>query len=264
MKKRGAKPLFFCPIFREIVVRALYLRLSRRLGYARHIDSKYKIANGVYEMTKTLFFDFDGTIADSERGIVDGIKYMIKDMGLTPLAPNQYRDWIGPSLSYSMHKYFPGVDVKKGIASYQEYYTDKGIFELSLYDGIVDTLQNLRAQDYKIAVASSKPEVMIERIVDHLKLRSLFDGAYGASADERTRVSKTDVLRYAMQNMDAEQGSSIMIGDRFTDIEGGKNNDVKTLGVTYGFGDAHELKKAGADIIVDAPVAIDAAAAKLF
>jgi phosphoglycolate phosphatase len=163
-----------------------------------------------------------------------------------------------------MHKYFPGVDVKKGIASYQEYYTDKGIFELSLYDGIVDTLQNLRAQDYKIAVASSKPEVMIERIVDHLKLRSLFDGAYGASADERTRVSKTDVLRYAMQNMDAEQGSSIMIGDRFTDIEGGKNNDVKTLGVTYGFGDAHELKKAGADIIVDAPVAIDAAAAKLF
>lgn len=215
-------------------------------------------------MTKTLFFDFDGTIADSERGIVDGIKYMINDMHLTPLAPNQYRDWIGPSLSYSMHKYFPGADVKRGIASYQEYYTDKGIFELSLYDGIVETLQKLREQDYKIAVASSKPEVMIERIVDHLALRSLFDGAYGASTDERTRVSKTDVLRYAMQNMNADQGSSVMIGDRFTDIEGGKNNAVKTLGVTYGFGDAAELKKAGADIIVGKPVEIDGAALKLF
>lgn len=207
-------------------------------------------------MDKTLFFDFDGTIADSEQGIVNAIKYMINAMHLAPLTADQYRDWIGPSLEFSMHKYFPGMDVMKGIKTYQEYYVDKGIFELDIYDGIVDTLTDLRTRGYKVAVASSKPEHMIERIVDRTKLRPLFDGAFGASADEKTRNSKTAVLSYAIEEMQAQQAASLMIGDRFTDIEGGQNNAVKTLGVTYGFGDHAELEKAGADMIVTAPRAI--------
>ncbi|WP_155286437.1 HAD hydrolase-like protein [Lacticaseibacillus zhaodongensis] len=204
-------------------------------------------------MAKTLFFDFDGTIADSEEGITNGIKYMIKEMGLHPLQPAQYRDWVGPSLSYSMHKYFPGMDVTRGIKSYQDYYNQQGIFELKLYPGVTRDLQQLKRDGYKLAVASSKPEHMIQRIVKHLDLTDLFAGEFGASPDERTRVTKTDVLAYALQETGANKAESVMIGDRFTDMEGGRNNAVKTLGVTYGFGDRAELQKAGASLIVDTP-----------
>lgn len=218
-------------------------------------------------MHNTLFFDFDGTIADSEQGIVNGIKYMIERLGVNELTPAQYRDWIGPSLAYSINKYFPKIDepgVRHAIHLYQEYYTDKGIFELDLYKGVPETLAQLQGQGYTLAVASSKPELMIERIIDHFDMRQLFTGGlYGASMDERTRVTKTDVLAYAIQETGADKARSLMIGDRFTDIEGGRNNRVQTLGVTYGFGDRSELQQAGASRIIDVPVELGSAAKEI-
>lgn len=214
-------------------------------------------------MAKTLFFDFDGTIADSEVGITNGIKYMIHELGLEPLAASQYRDWVGPSLAYSMHKYFPGMDVARGIKSYQDYYNKQGIFELKLYPGVAQDLRALRQQGYQVALASSKPENMIKRITKHFDITDLFDGEFGASPDERTRVTKTDVLAYAMRQTGANKSESVMIGDRFTDIQGGANNAVKTLGVTYGFGDRAELQKAGANLIVDSPDEVAAAVGEL-
>lgn len=214
-------------------------------------------------MNKTLFFDFDGTIADSEKGIVNGIKYMIDDMHLAPLAPSAYRDWIGPSLTFSMQKYYPGMDYQRGIESYREYYLTKGMYELQVYDGVTDMLQQLKDDGYQLALASAKPEKQLLRIVDKQHLRSLFNGAYGASNDEKTRISKTDILAYAIASMHAHEDSSVMIGDRFTDMEGGRNNQVHTLGVTYGFGDAAELEKAGADMVVNAPAEIVTASHQL-
>ncbi|KRM54330.1 HAD hydrolase-like protein [Lacticaseibacillus sharpeae] len=217
-------------------------------------------------MSKTLFFDFDGTIADSEQGIVNGIKYMINKVGVSELTDAQYRDWIGPSLAYSINKYFPELDergVRHAIHMYQEYYNAQGIYELKVYSGVPETLAQLQAAGYQLAVASSKPEHMIERIAAHFELGDLFSGLYGASKDERTRVTKTDVLAYALQEMHADKPESLMIGDRFTDIEGGRNNAIKTLGVTYGFGDLAELRKAGASEIINTPAELSGAAKRI-
>ncbi len=217
-------------------------------------------------MSKTLFFDFDGTIADSEQGIVNGIKYMIDRLGLNELAPNEYRDWIGPSLGYSINKYFPevtGTGVQHAIKTYQEYYEAQGIFELQLYKDMPEVLAQLQDNGYQLAVASSKPELMIERIIDHFEMRELFTGLYGASMDETTRVTKADVLAYAIEQTGADKPHSLMIGDRFTDIQGGRQNHVQTLGVTYGFGDMAELTEAGASRIIAMPGEVSGAASLL-
>ncbi|WP_225353564.1 HAD hydrolase-like protein [Lacticaseibacillus thailandensis] len=215
---------------------------------------------------KTIFFDFDGTIADSERGIVDSIKYMVRQRRLKPLTDAQYRTWIGPSLTYSINQFYPELDaagVDRAIESYRVYYEARGIFEADLYRGITDSLQALRADGFHTAVASSKPEAMVVRLVDHFDLGPLFDGVYGASMDEHTRVKKADVLAYAMRNQHALQDHSVMIGDRFTDIKGGQANGVKTLGVTYGFGDRQELVDAGANKVVDHPTQLVAGSSAL-
>ncbi|WP_127849506.1 HAD-IA family hydrolase [Lacticaseibacillus hulanensis] len=217
-------------------------------------------------MSKTLFFDFDGTIADSEQGIVNGIKYMINNLGVKELTAAEYRDWIGPSLAYSINKYFPQFDekgVRHAIHLYQDYYNAQGIFELQLYKDVPETLAKLQDEGYQMAVASSKPEHMIKRIVEHFGMNDLFTGLYGASEDEKTRVSKTDVLAYAIKQTHADKNQSLMIGDRFTDIEGGRNNKVATLGVTYGFGDLAELRKAGAARIINKPTELDSAAQEI-
>ncbi|MCI1687691.1 HAD hydrolase-like protein [Schleiferilactobacillus harbinensis] len=203
-----------------------------------------------------LFFDFDGTIANSEQGIVAGIKYFVKKMQLTPLTNDQYRLFIGPTLSASMHQFYPTLDntaVKQAIDLYQEYYADQGIFEMQIYPGVIPVLQQLHAAGFTMNVASTKPEAMIDRIVQHFDLNPYFSGLYGATMDESIRSSKTDVLAYALKEADAAASNSIMIGDRNTDMIGGRANGVPTIGVLYGFGDRSELSAAGADVIVSQP-----------
>ncbi|WP_179394396.1 HAD hydrolase-like protein [Lacticaseibacillus absianus] len=205
---------------------------------------------------KHLFFDFDGTIANSERGIVGGIKYMLKAMQLPPLDDATYRKFIGPSLTASLNRYYPTLTpaaVAETITHYQTYYLDQGIYELALYPGIEQTLAQLQEAGYQLNIASAKPEVMIDKIAAHFDLGHYFAGMYGATMDERIRSSKTAVLAYALDQAQAPLASSLMIGDRDTDMQGGVNNQVKTLGVLYGFGDAAELNGAGAMGLVETP-----------
>lgn len=208
---------------------------------------------------KHLFFDFDGTIADSEVGILNGIRYMIDKMGLTPLDDATYRTFIGPSLSASLNKYYPELtqdQVNQTIGYYQEIYTKTGIFELELYPGIVDALAEMKAAGYQLHVASAKPEVMIERIVAHFNLGQYFTGLYGATLDEGIRSTKTQVLAYAIEQSQADPTQSVMIGDRDNDMLGGAANHLPTVGVLYGFGSEGELTESGAKALAKTPAEI--------
>lgn len=89
-----------------------------------------------------------------------------------------------------------------------------------------------------------------------MNLDDYFSGLYGASDDETTRNTKKAILAYGMKDAQASSANSLMIGDRMTDMEGGVQNGVHTLGVTYGFGDNQELADYGADYIVDSVTSI--------
>lgn len=213
-----------------------------------------------------LFFDFDGTVADSEVGIVAGLKYMVQDRGLRPLDNSAYTQFIGPALIDMLPKVWPELDdieVKRAIDAFHHYYEEEGLYQVELYPNFLDTIAKLKQQDNQLYIASAKPETMLHRLVKHFSLDQYFAGAYGASDDEETRVTKTDILTYALKDSQVALDQSVMIGDRANDMIGGKANHVQLLGVTYGFGSAKELKEAGAKVLVDQPADIPAGLAKL-
>ncbi|MFD1392581.1 HAD hydrolase-like protein [Lacticaseibacillus jixianensis] len=215
---------------------------------------------------KTLFFDLDGTLADSQEGIINSIHYMIQKAHLPLLSDDIYRLFIGPSLGSSLHQYYPALsesEIDQTIQYYHEFYLEQGIFQQSLYPGILAALAQLQAAGYQLNIASAKPEPMVDQIAERFDLNRYFTGLYGATMDERIRSSKTAVLEYALTQSGADPNQALMIGDRNTDMIGGANNHVKTLGVTYGFGTATELQAAGADAIVASPAELPQAAAKL-
>ena len=207
----------------------------------------------------TLFFDFDGTVADSEAGIVAGLKYMVQDRGLRPLDNSAYVQFIGPALVDMLPKVWPELDdveVKRAIDAFHHDYEEEGLYQAKLYPKFLDTMANLKQQGDQLYIASAKPETMLHRLVKHFSLDQYFAGAYGASDDEQTRVTKTDVLAYALKATQTDPAVSVMIGDRANDMTGGLDNHVQLLGVTYGFGSAKELQDAGAKVLADKPEAI--------
>ncbi|WP_354001792.1 HAD family hydrolase [Clostridium neonatale] len=211
---------------------------------------------------KYILFDLDGTITDSGEGITKAVQYALKHFGINVEDINELKKFVGPPLRDSYMKFYNFDEEKatEGIKVFREYYEEKGMFENSLYDGIVDVLKALKKSGKELIVATSKPEVHAKKILEHFNVDKYFTIIAGADFEE-TRVKKGDVIKYALDNLRNTLNDNevlnlsqvIMIGDREHDIIGAKENDIKAIGVLYGYGDVVELTQARALKIVSSP-----------
>ena len=202
-----------------------------------------------------ILFDLDGTLTDSGEGITKAAQYALKYFGIEVDDLNDLRKFVGPPLRDSYKNFYDFDDEKAelGIVKFREYYTDKGIYENKVYDGIEETLKILKDNGKKLIIATSKPEVHAKTVIDHFDLAKYFDFIGGADLEE-TRVKKSDVIKYSMENAGVKDISKvIMVGDREHDILGAKANNIKSIGVLYGYGDVVELTQARAEYVVEKP-----------
>ena len=198
-----------------------------------------------------ILFDLDGTITDSGEGITKSVQYALKSFGILVDDLKELNKFIGPPLKDSFKKYYNFDDEKAqlGLIKYREYFADKGIYENKLYDGIIEILGVLKKNNKKIILATSKPEVYAKQILQYFEVYNYFDFVAGADFEE-TRVNKGDVIKYALKEANiADLSKAIMIGDREHDVIGAKENNIKVIGVLYGYGDVIELTQARADYI---------------
>ena len=201
-----------------------------------------------------IFFDLDGTLTDSGPGILASVAYALRKLGVEPPEPEKLRPFIGPPLLWSFGHYY-GFDQDKSreaVRLYREYFTAGGMFENSVYPGIPETLERLRAAGFRLAVATSKPELFSRQIITHFGLDKYFEAVCGAAMDE-TRTEKADVIRYALETLGATAGESLMVGDREHDVLGAKAVGLPCLGALWGYGSREELTNAGAAALAETP-----------
>ncbi|WP_454829144.1 HAD family hydrolase [Pseudoxanthomonas wuyuanensis] len=191
-----------------------------------------------------LFFDMDGTLIDSEPGIVAGIEHTFSQLGRP--VPSQLRRWIGPPLRDSFQSQLddPAL-VTQALELYRQRYDARGWSEHTIYAGIGDTVQTLHAAGHRVAVVTSKNERFARRIADHLPFGHCFEDVVGASDDGERRF-KPDLIAEAMRRLSVAPEQCWMIGDRRMDIEGARHHGMRNVGVLWGFGDEAELRAAGA------------------
>lgn len=204
-------------------------------------------------MYDVILFDLDGTLTDSGLGITNSVAYSLKKYGIEVADRTELYKFIGPPLKESFEKYydFSAEESRKAVEYYREYYTDKGMFENKVYEGIEELLKEIRKAGKMAIVATSKPEIFARKILEHFKLAEYFNYIVGANMDE-TRTKKDEVILYVLKSCDIPDESKVlMIGDREHDILGAKRNGLDSLGVLFGFGNREELKKAGADYIAE-------------
>ena len=194
-----------------------------------------------------IYFDLDGTLTDPKPGITRSIRYALEKLDHHPVPSEDELTWcIGPPLRASFVKLLGAEDsADRAVSLYRERFADLGLYENSLYPGITDVLTALGTSGRRLFVATSKPAVYAERIIDHFGLRPHFERVFGSELDG-TRVEKTDLLEYALKTAAVDPSRSLMIGDRSHDIIGAKHNGMAALGVLYGYGNRDELIEAGA------------------
>lgn len=208
---------------------------------------KYKIA----------IFDLDGTITDSGPGIVNSIRYALEKYSLPVPEEKVLRTFIGPPLKEQFQAVC-GLNEEESarmVDAYREYYTEKGIFENSVYSGVPEMLEQMKEAGVRILMATAKPEKFARRIAEHFDFAKYFEFIGGACMDGR-RTDKYEVIEYVIRQCgisEEERESAVMIGDRSHDMIGAAKAGLHSLGVLYGYGDRAELEGAGAEMIAETP-----------
>ena len=204
-----------------------------------------------------IYFDLDGTLTDPKPGITRSIRYALQRLDHHTIPTEDELTWcIGPPLRASFVRLL-GADhaADRAVTLYRERFSDVGLYENGVYDGISDVLTALCASGHRLFVATSKPHVFAERIIDHFGLRGHFERVFGSELDG-TRVDKSLLLEYALKQASVNPAKTLMIGDRSHDMVGARNNGMKGIGVLYGYGSRDELLGAGAHHVCATPGAI--------
>jgi len=201
----------------------------------------------------SILFDLDGTLTNPFTGITNSLRHALVTMGLEPPAPEDLRRYIGPPLQATFLDILGDEDsAADALGHYRKRYGEVGKFENELIPGVVDALQRLRDEGYAMFVATSKLETYSLDIIDHFGLASFFLKVHGSALDG-ARADKGELIRHILDAEGLDPSRTVMIGDRLHDAHGATKNDVKAIGVLWGFGDKSELEEAGVARIAASP-----------
>lgn len=198
-------------------------------------------------MYRAILFDLDGTLTQSGEGITKSVQYALEKLGKPESDLKKLEVFVGPPLLQQFMKY-AGLDEEtavKAVEYYRERYTDVGIFENRPYPGVEEMLEGLKRKGYILAVASSKPERFVRRILDHFHLTGYFQEIVGSEMNGG-RTSKAEVIEEALSrlHMSGCRKDVIMVGDKEHDVLGAREAGISCVAVSYGYGTEEELKNA--------------------
>ncbi len=201
---------------------------------------------------KVVLFDLDGTITDSGEGIINCCELALRHYGLPVPSREEMRVFVGPPLHETFQKFgVPAEECDNAVAVFRSRYTTVGIYENTPYPGIRELLEALTANGNRLFIATSKPEVMANRVLEHFDLNKYFELVCGATMD-RSRIEKSDVIAYLLEYVGGAE-NTVMVGDTAFDVTGAASHGIPTIGVAWGYGKVEDMIAAGAYAIAQTP-----------
>ncbi len=199
-------------------------------------------------------FDLDGTLIDSERGILGCVRHALTQMRVPLPELASLRHWIGPPLhtSFAPLLEFDEQRITAAIAHYHVRFQSTGWREYSVYSGIANVIWQLHAAGHQLAVVTSKPKTHAAPIVASLPFAAAFSRLYGPEPGCK-HSEKATMIAAALADFAVPAAHAVMIGDRSFDMEGAVANGVRGIGALWGFGERMELQQAGASAITPTP-----------
>lgn len=194
---------------------------------------------------RSILFDLDGTLTDSGEGIMKSAVFALSHYGIAKPSDAELRTFVGPPLTEGFARFgVPQDQLSKAVEIYRSRYVPIGMFENHPYPGIRELLEKLKADGHRLYVATSKPEWMSIKILEHFDLAKYFEMICGASTDF-SRNTKEAVIAHLLEECGSQE-NAIMIGDTAYDVIGAKEHGIPTIGVDWGYGLNEDMVKAGA------------------
>ena len=203
-----------------------------------------------------VFLDLDGTIMDSQAGIISSLKHAFTAIDRPDLAETDLKWMIGPPFIDSFTKI--GLsNPDDAIEAYRVHYQAEGMFDAAVYPAIPEALDQLVADGFRLYLATAKPHLYARKITAHFGIAPRMTMEFGPETDG-TRNWKGDLLAYALEKTGEDPKRSVMVGDRHHDMAAAVEVGMPSIAVRWGYGHAEEWETAAQviDGAADLPGAI--------
>ena len=202
-------------------------------------------------MTKAIFFDFDGTLANTAPGIVLTMQETFKEMGLPVPDEESIRQTIGLPLVDSIRLLgnLSEEDTERGVQTYRRLFSVFELTHITMFPEVAETITELSQKGIRLAICTSRGRNSLENILSRYGLWECFETAVTAT-DKLPSKPAPDMVLTLLERMGLEKDEVFVVGDTTFDIGMGNNAGCRTVAVTYGNHSLEQLQGASPTHII--------------
>jgi phosphoglycolate phosphatase len=186
-----------------------------------------------------LFFDLDGTLADSLPGLQASIVSALESGGRSLLVQN-LRPFIGPGIRTilkNLESDLTETELDGMERRFRASYDTEGVRNTVLFDGVKPTLEALKASGVELFVVTNKPKLATGNLMAQHGLAQLFTEVLSRNSREPSYATKGEMLRELVQRHTVDTGRALMVGDTIEDYHAAQDAGMRFAFVEYGYGE---------------------------
>jgi HAD superfamily hydrolase (TIGR01509 family) len=202
-------------------------------------------------MFTNIIFDLDGTLVDSKRDIAAAQHWVLGRLGIHSYKPEELYPLIGKPLAETFATLLPAdlhERIPEAIELYKNYYLPRALETTTLFPGVKETLETLRARGIRLATATTKLSAGTQRVLAHFGIAEHFAQIQGS--DNIPFKPDPFIITKILEDQSWKKSESLMVGDTDNDILAGKRANIPTCGVTYGSLTREQMERLNPDIII--------------
>lgn len=206
----------------------------------------------------TFVFDLDGTLLDTLPDLVVLTNAVLRECGFPERTSAEVLSYVGNGVKALMYQAVPqDADeeaVEAAMRRWKELYPQYGYRLTKAYEGIPETVAELKRRGARLGVLSNKFDAGVQEVVGAY-LPGLFAVAHGESADIPRKPDPTGLLR-TIEELGSVPERTVYVGDSTGDVAVARNAGTYAVGITWGYHEAERLRAAAADLVIDDPRAL--------
>ncbi len=206
---------------------------------------------------RAVFFDFDGTLADSYDAIAASVNHVRARHRLPALPEPEVRVHVGHGVGHLLDGTVPGGDTDRDVALYREHHPSVMRELTRLLPGAISALDAMRQRGLLLGVCSNKPRAFTRELLDHLRVADRFAVVLGPEDVPRPKPAP-DMLLAGLRRLEVAADEALYVGDMTVDIETARAAGVRVWVVPTGSDSRAALEAAEPDRILDSLTLLEA------
>ena len=227
--------------------------------YSKEKQAQYGVVGIEIELCpKLCIFDLDGTVLDTVGSIAHFGNLALVHHGIEAIDTIEYNRFAGDGAKNLIARMLNYRDCYSDelhalvFKKYNELYNADVTCKTVIFDGLKEVLDRLKRLGYRFVIVSNKPDFAAKTVANALYGEGYFERVVGQKEGSALKPNPGEVFA-VMQALGADVRDCVYVGDTDTDMLTGKNANLHTIGVLWGFRDRAELEASGADAVVATP-----------